>query len=100
MAGDATWSDWFANHFVKVPDRDAYDKLFSGLDPVDNVGRLGKAIYFQWAGVDQYVNTSVRDAFAKSDPDAKTSLYPDDNHRLGQAAQHDRTTWLKAQLGL
>jgi dienelactone hydrolase len=100
MAGDATWANWFVTYFVDVPDPVAYAKLFAGLDPVDNVSRLGAHLYFQWAGQDQFVSPAVRDRFAAADPAAKVTLYPNAKHGLDQHAKDDRTPWLYAELGL
>ena len=100
MAGDATWANWFVTYFVDVPDPVAYAKLFAGLDPVDNVSRLGSHLYFQWAGQDQFVPAAVRDRFAAAAPAAKVSLYPTARHPLHQPAKDDRVAWLDAQLSL
>jgi dienelactone hydrolase len=100
MAGDATWSNWFATYFVDVPDPAAYDRLFAGLDPVDDVSRLGAHLYFQWAGQDQFVSPAVRDRFAAADPAGRVSLYPNAHHNLDQHAKDDRVPWLYGELGL
>jgi dienelactone hydrolase len=100
MAGDATWSNWFVTYFVDVPDPVAYNAFFAGLDPVDNVSRLGAHLYFQWAGVDQFVSPAVRDRFAAANPAAKVTLYPKAHHNLDQHAKDDRTPWLYQELGL
>jgi dienelactone hydrolase len=100
MAGDATWANWFATYFVDVPDPAAYAALFAGLDPVDNVSRLGARLYIQWAGQDQFVPAAVRDRFATADPAAKVTLYPNAHHNLDQHAEDDRVAWLDGQLGL
>src|SRR2546430_8555462 len=100
MAGDATWSNWFVTYFVDVPDPVAYNAFFAGLDPVDNVSRLGAHLYVQWAGVDQFIGPAVRDRFAAANPAAKVTLYPKAHHNLDQHAKDDRTPWLYAELGL
>jgi hypothetical protein len=100
MAGDATWSNWFVTYFVDVPDPVAYDRLFTGLDPVDNVSRIGAHLYLQWAGQDQFVTPAVRDRFAAADPAAKVSLYATAHHNLNQPAKNDRVAWLYGELGL
>jgi len=100
MAGDATWSNWFVTYFVDVADPVAYDKLFAGLDPMDNVSRLGAHIYFQWAGQDQFVPPATRDRFAAADPAGKVSLYPSAHHNLSQQAKDDRVPWVYQELGL
>jgi dienelactone hydrolase len=100
MAGDATWANWFETYFVDVPDHAAYEALFAGLDPVDNVSRLGSHLYFQWAGQDQFVPAAVRGRFATANPAAKVSLYPSARHSLDQHAKDDRLVWVDDQLGL
>lgn len=100
MAGDATWSNWFAMYFTTVADPIAYQALFAGLDPVDNVSRLGAALYLQWAGRDTYIPATVRDRFAAAAPAAAVSLYPTATHMLTQGAKLDRIAWLTAQLRL
>ena len=101
MAGDATWSNWFVTYFVDVPDPVAYNAFFAGLDPVDNVSRLGAHLYFQWAGQDQFVPAAVRDRFAAAaDPAGRVSLYPNAHHNLDQHAKDDRVPWLYGELGL
>jgi dienelactone hydrolase len=100
MAGDATWANWFETYFVDVPDHAAYGALFAGLDPVDNVSRLGSHLYFQWAGQDQFVPATVRDRLATANPAAKVSLYPTARHSLDQHAKDDRLVWMDDQLGL
>jgi dienelactone hydrolase len=100
MAGDATWANWFETYFVDVPDHAAYEALFAGLDPVDNVNRIGPHLYLQWAGQDPFIPQAVRDRFAAADPAAKVSLYPNARHSLDQHAKDDRIGWLDGQLGL
>lgn len=102
MSGDATWSNWFALYFLGLPDADkpAYNALFAGLDPVDNVAHLGAHLYTQWAGQDPFVGQDVRDAFAAADPQAKVSFYPNAPHFLDQPAKNDRIAWVRQQLGL
>ncbi len=102
MAPDATWANWFDQYWLDLPaaDKPAYRALFHGLDPVDNAGRLGHALYFQFAGQDIYVPATTRAAFRAAAPAAMVSLYPDADHFLDQAAANDRTRWLDARLGL
>jgi dienelactone hydrolase len=100
MAGDATWSNWFVTYFVDVADPVAYNAFFAGLDPVDNVSRLGSHLYLQWAGNDQFVPPATRDRFAAADPAAKVSLYPNAHHSLDRHAKDDRLPWMYAELGL
>lgn len=101
MAGDAAWSTWFAKFFLGVADTPAYDALFAGLDPVDNVRRIGAHLYLQWAGNDFFVPAAARDRFAAADPAATTTVYAGDDHALDdQTVANDRRSWLAGQLGL
>jgi dienelactone hydrolase len=99
MAGDATWSNWFAKFFLGTPDTPAYDAVFAGLDPVDNVGRTGSRLYLQWAGDDFFIPAPVHDRFAAADPAAKVSVYAGDDHSLDdQQVQDDRLSWLSSMI--
>jgi dienelactone hydrolase len=101
MAGDATWSNWFARFFLGVPDTPEYDALFAGLDPVDNVSRLGTHLYLQWAGDDFFIPAAVRDQFAVANPAAKVTVYADHDHSLDDTrVRDDRVSWLADQLTL
>ncbi|WP_027341080.1 alpha/beta hydrolase family protein [Hamadaea tsunoensis] len=102
MAGDATWANWFDTYWLDLPDerKAAYRAVFAGLDPVDNVSRLGDHLYFQWAGRDQFVTPAVRAAFSAANPRAKVSLYDRADHFLTQPAKDDREAWLTTQLSL
>ncbi len=99
MAGDATWSNWFAKFFLGVPDTPEYDAVFAGLDPVDNVSRIGAHLYIQWAGDDFFIPAAVHDRFATANPSAKVSVYAGDDHSLNdQQVGDDRVAWLLSQL--
>jgi dienelactone hydrolase len=101
MAGDATWSNWFAKYFLQVPETPQYQAVFAGLDPVDNVRRIGAHLYLQWAGDDFFIPSAVRDRFAAADPAATVSVYDGDDHSLDdQSVYTDRVAWLEDQLGL
>ncbi len=102
MAPDATWANWFDTFWLGLPDaqKPAYRALFQGLDPVDNVSRLGSRLYLQFAGRDQFVPAETRAAFAAANPKAKVSLYQTADHFLAQPAKDDRLAWIEAQLGL
>lgn len=102
MTGDATWSNWFALFFLQLPDADkpAYNALFAGLDPVDNVARTHAHVYLQWAGADPFIDQSVRDQFSAANPRARVSLYDLSDHFLDQTAKGDRIPWVLGQLGL
>jgi dienelactone hydrolase len=101
MAGDATWADWFSIFFLSLDSvPPAYNALFAGLDPVDNVSRMRAHLYFQWSGQDPFVTPDVRAAFEAADPQAKVSLYPDAGHFLDQNAKDERIPWVLDELGL
>lgn len=102
MSGDATWSNWFFKYFLdmKPEELPAYNALFAGLDPVDNVARMRSHLYLQWGGQDFFIDASVRDAFSAADPQAKVSLYDNSDHFLDQNAKDERIPWLLGQLGL
>ncbi|WP_112249166.1 alpha/beta hydrolase family protein [Kribbella monticola] len=101
MAGDATWANWFDTFWLGLPADQAvaYRKVFTGLDPVDNVGKAHD-VYFQWAGRDRFVTPEVRAAFSAAKPSAKVSLYENTDHFLDQPAKDDRLAWVSTELGL
>jgi dienelactone hydrolase len=100
MAPDATWANWFDTYWLGLPDeqKPAYRAVFAGLDPVDNVSRLGSALYLQFAGRDIFVPPETRAAFAAANPAAKVSLYERSDHFLQQPAEDDRAAWLASHL--
>jgi dienelactone hydrolase len=102
MAGDATWANWFDTYWLGLPDDQAaaYRAVFAGLDPVDNVSRLGAHLYLQWAGRDPFVSAEVRAAFSAANPAAVVSFFERADHFLNQPAKDERETWVRAQLGL
>ena len=76
MSGDATWSNWFFKYFLTLPDSalPAYNALFAGLDPVDNVARMRSHLYLQWGGQDFFIDAPVRNAFSAADPAGEGQL--------------------------
>ena len=74
--------------------------MFAGLDPIDNVTRLGAHVFFQWGDRDPFITPDVRDAFAAKIPAARATLYTRADHFLTQTAKDDRVAWLNAELGL
>jgi len=74
--------------------------VFAGLDPIDNVTRLGAHVFFQWGDRDPFITPDVRDAFAAKIPAARATLYTRADHFLTQTAKDDRVAWLNAELGL
>jgi dienelactone hydrolase len=101
-APDATWGNWFSTYWLGYTgaQRDHYAKLFSRLDPVHHVARLGSHVLFQWAGQDVYVTKQVREAYAHQNPQAHEILYADADHQLTDAAAADRDAFLTGQLHL
>jgi dienelactone hydrolase len=99
---DATWGHWFAKYWLGYRhDREArYDALFAGLQPVNNVSRLGSRELLQWAGHDIYVSAGVRRQFAQAAPLALVDLYGDADHQLITQTQTDRDVFLQKMLGL
>lgn len=102
MGGDATWANWFDTYWLGLPDdqKAAYHAVFDGLDPVDNVSRLGSHLFLQWGDRDQFITPEVRDAFATANPAAKATLYVRADHFLTQQAKDDRIAWLSGELGI
>ena len=102
MAGDATWANWFDTYWLGLPadEQAAYRRVFAGLDPVDNVSRIGAGLYLQWGGRDPFIPAGSREAFSAADPAAKVTLYDTATHELDQRAVDDRTAWLVARLHL
>ncbi|MGR6320413.1 hypothetical protein Q2K19_23780 [Micromonospora soli] len=103
LAPDATWANWFDQYWLQLPEGEqaAYRAVFAGLDPVDQVGRLGAGAYLQFAGADRFVGAETRAAFAAAAPQARVSLYPREEHDLGATGvRDDRIAWLADRLGL
>jgi dienelactone hydrolase len=101
-APDATWGHWFVKYWLGFTGTRAahYKALFSQLQPVRSVARLGKHELFQWAGKDIYVSASVRAQFGHNAPQAAVDLYPGADHQLDTSAQADRDTFLARELHL
>ena len=103
LAPDATWANWFDTYWLHLPagQQAAYRAVFAGLDPVDQVGRLGAGAYLQFAGADRFVGAETRAAFAAAAPRARVSLYPGEEHDLGASqVRADRLGWLADRLDL
>ncbi len=99
---DATWGHWFVKYWLGFTGKRAarYDALFTSLQPVRYVSRLGNRELFQWAGQDIFVSASVRKQFAKGAPQAQVDLYPTSDHQLTDTALADRDAFLARELGL
>jgi dienelactone hydrolase len=99
---DATWGHWFVKYWLGFTGDRAtrYDALFTTLQPVRHVSRLGSHELFQWAGQDIYINAHIRSKFANHAPKAKVDLYATSDHQLTDGAQADRDAFLTTQLSL
>jgi dienelactone hydrolase len=99
---DATWGHWFVKYWLGFTGSQAarYKALFTSLQPVRSVSRLGSHELFQWAGRDIFVSASVRKRFAAAAPLAPVDFYPAADHQLDTAAQIARDKFLAAELGL
>ncbi|MCI4065809.1 hypothetical protein MRQ36_25950 [Micromonospora sp. R77] len=103
LAPDATWANWFDRYWLQLPPGQAaaYRAVFAGLDPVDQVQRLGAGAYLQFAAEDRFVGPETRAAFGTAAPAARVALYPHEEHDLGGARVRDeRVAWLAVRLGL
>jgi dienelactone hydrolase len=99
---DATWGHWFVKYWLGFTGSRAarYKALFTSLQPVRHVSRLGSNELFQWAGRDIFVNASVRKRFAAAAPLAPAGFFPAADHQLTTAAQIARDKFLATELGL
>jgi dienelactone hydrolase len=102
QAPDSLMGNWFATYWLQLEGqpRADYLALFAGLDPVDNVDRLGSHVLFQWAGEDVFVPEEVRNAFITANPQARTVTYDRADHQLTDAAIADLVGFLTEQLDL
>ena len=99
---DATWGHWFVKYWLGFTGSRAahYKALFTSLQPVRHVSRLGSHELFQWAGRDIFVSASVRKRFAAAAPQAPVDFFPRADHQLTTAAQIARDKFLATELGL
>jgi dienelactone hydrolase len=99
---DATWGHWFVKYWLGFTGQRAarYDALFTSLQPVRHVSRLGRHELFQWAGRDIFVSASVRKRFAAAAPLARVDFFPTADHQLTTAAQAARDAYLTKELDL
>lgn len=100
-APDALMGNWFAKYWLQWhgQQRADYLALFQGLNPVAHTARLSEHVFFQWAARDVFIRELVRARYASSSPDAKVTLYPNDDHQLGDVAAAERDAFLADQLG-
>ena len=101
-APDATWGLWFVQYLLGFTGSRAahYKALFTSLQPVRHVSRLGSHQLFQWAGKDIFVGASVRKRFAAAAPQSPVDFFPRSDHQLTAAAQIERDKFLATELGL
>jgi dienelactone hydrolase len=99
---DATWGHWFVKYWLGFTGSRAarYKAMFTSLQPVRHVSRLGSDELFQWAGRDIFVSASVRKRFAAAAPLAQVDLFPAADHQLNTAAETARDAFLTTELGL
>jgi dienelactone hydrolase len=99
---DATWGHWFVKYWLGFTGSRAarYKAMFTSLQPVRHVSRLGSDELFQWAGRDIFVSASVRKRFAAAAPLAQVDLFPAADHQLNTAAETARDAFLTKELGL
>ena len=99
---DATWGHWFVKYWLGFTGSRAarYKALFTSLQPVRHVARLGSHELFQWAGRDIFVHASVRKRFAAAAPQSPVDFFPRSDHQLTTAAQIARDKFLATELGL
>ena len=99
---DATWGHWFVKYWLGFTGSRAahYKALFTSLQPVRHVSRLGSHELFQWAGKDIFVSASVRRRFAAAAPLSPAGFFPNSDHQLTTAAQIARDKFLATELGL
>jgi dienelactone hydrolase len=102
MTPDATWGHWFVKYWLGFTGKRAarYDALFSSLQPVRHVSRLGRRELFQFAGQDIFVSAKVRHQFARNAPRALVNFYPTSDHQLTDQALAARDRFLVRELGL
>ncbi len=101
-APDATWGHWFVKYWLGFTGSRAahYKALFTSLQPVRHVSRLGSHQLFQWAGKDIFVGASVRKRFAAAAPLSPVDFFPGSDHQLTTGAQIARDKFLTTELGL
>lgn len=102
VALDARWANWFDLFWLGLDGEEeaAYFALFAGLDPVDNVGRLGDRQFFQWAETDFFIPAAIREQFAAAAPSAPATTYSRVSHAMDLlTVESDRVEFLRQQLG-
>jgi hypothetical protein len=102
VALDATWVNWFNLFWIGHEGEDAvrYAAVFAGLDPVDNVSRLGSRQLFQWSDPDFFIPAEVRARFAAAAPASPVKTYARTDHSVDLTqTETDRIAFLATQLG-
>lgn len=101
VALDAQWANWF-NLFWIGHEGDAataYFEVFHGLDPVDNVSRLGNRLMIQWSDDDFFIPAEIRTRFATAAPAAVAKTYSRTDHQMDLTQiETDRIAFLAAKL--
>ncbi|HZO69492.1 MAG TPA: prolyl oligopeptidase family serine peptidase [Kribbellaceae bacterium] len=103
VALDARWANWFNMFWIGLegPAEAAYFAVFAGLDPVDNVSRLGARQLFQWSDPDFFIPAAIRAQFAAAAPNAIVKTYTRTDHSLDlTTTESNRIAFLATQLGL
>lgn len=98
---DARWANWFDLFWLDLSGdaETAYFALFKGLDPVDNVQRLGNRLMLQWSDNDFFIPAEVRAQFATAAPQATAKTYSRTDHSMDLVAiESDRIAFLAGQL--
>jgi dienelactone hydrolase len=102
MAGTPILSDWFLlGAKVQGPERDAYIKKLSPLDPVNFLGEAKSvSLLLQFATHDRFIPKEKAELFANAAGEPKDFRWYDAQHALNDQAAADRTAWLETQLKL
>ena len=101
VALDAQWANWFNLFWIGLEGdaATAYDKVFQGLDPVDNVRRLGDRLMIQWSDNDFFIPAGIRTRFAEAAPAAVAKTYERTDHSMDLTSiEADRIAFLATHL--
>ena len=101
VALDAQWANWFNLFWIGLEGdaATAYFKVFHGLDPVDNVSRLGDRLMIQWSDDDFFIPAEIRTRFAAAAPAALAKTYSRTDHQMDLTSiETDRIAFLAAHL--
>ena len=101
VALDAQWANWFNLFWIGLEGdaATAYYKVFHGLDPVDNVRRLGDRLMIQWSDDDFFIPAEIRARFAEAAPAAVAKTYTRTDHSMDLTTiETDRVAFLASKL--